>query len=55
MIEEIESEIEKLKMKLYGLLDSNGDFAEVYELSVKLDKLIVKYYSNIYSDGPQYE
>lgn len=49
----IESEIERLKVKLYSLLDSNVDFAEIYELSVRLDKLIVEYYSSIYSERTQ--
>jgi hypothetical protein len=40
----VKTEIEILKRELYSLLEQGVDFSEVYELSVKLDKLILEYY-----------
>lgn len=41
----VEVEIELLKNKLNHLIGEGAGFEEVYELSVRLDKLIVQYYS----------
>jgi hypothetical protein len=41
---EVRQNIEELKMKLDSLIDEGADFAEIYDISVKLDKLIVAYY-----------
>ncbi|MCX7921317.1 MAG: aspartyl-phosphate phosphatase Spo0E family protein [Clostridia bacterium] len=40
----IEAEIETLKCQLNNAIDRGFDYAEIYELSVRLDKLIVQYY-----------
>ncbi|MEG6611921.1 aspartyl-phosphate phosphatase Spo0E family protein [Pseudoclostridium thermosuccinogenes] len=40
----IKSEIEALKRELNCRINEGADFNDVYELSVKLDKLILQYY-----------
>jgi hypothetical protein len=40
----LEARIYALRKKLEGLLADGNGFENVYELSVKLDKLIVRYY-----------
>lgn len=40
----IEAQIEDLKKQLNSLVKMDADYAEIYDLSVKLDKLIVLYY-----------
>lgn len=45
----IKDEIEALKYELNCLIGRNADFASVYELSVKLDGLIMQYYNQKYN------
>ena len=40
----LENEIQALQNELNQLLEVNEDYSKVYELSVKLDRLIVQYY-----------
>lgn len=39
-------DIEKLRLELYNLLDSNCSYDEIYRISVELDKLIMELYNN---------
>ncbi|MCX8130121.1 MAG: aspartyl-phosphate phosphatase Spo0E family protein [Clostridia bacterium] len=41
----VEVQIEALQNELNHLIDRGYNFTEVYELSVKLDKLILQYYN----------
>lgn len=41
---EVKAEIEALKEELDRLIDNGACFSEVYEVSVRLDKLIVSFY-----------
>ena len=40
-LQEIKEEIELIKSELGRLIDSDAGFAEIYETSLRLDKLIV--------------
>ena len=40
----LEEEIEKLKKQLDDYISKNESFDKIYEISVKLDKLIAEYY-----------
>lgn len=40
----IENEIDFLRQQLHILIDKEADFKEIYNLSVKLDELILKFY-----------
>lgn len=37
--------IQDLQTQLNHLIDKGGDYSQIYELSVKLDMLIVQYYN----------
>jgi|GEM_PF-2274032 len=39
-------DIEKLRLELCHLLDSNCSYDEIYRISVELDKLIMELYNN---------
>jgi hypothetical protein len=41
----VKSEIESMKKELNRLIDSEAGFNKVYEISVRLDRLIVRYYT----------
>ena len=41
----LKEEIESVKTELNRLIDTDAGFNKVYETSVKLDKLIVKYHN----------
>jgi len=45
----IKAEIEILKNELSKLIDIGASFKEIYNTSVKLDKLIVNFYKNSYN------
>jgi hypothetical protein len=40
-LQELKREIDKLKSELNGLIESNASFDEIYNVSTKLDRLIV--------------
>ncbi|HHX18807.1 MAG TPA: Spo0E family sporulation regulatory protein-aspartic acid phosphatase [Clostridium sp.] len=40
-------EIRLLQDKLNDMIDCGDDYAKIYEMSVKLDLLIVKYYNEL--------
>ena len=42
----LKEEIESMKMELNRLIDTGVGFNKVYETSIKLDKLIVRYHRN---------
>lgn len=44
--QDVKTEIEVLKRELGRLIDLGASFKEIYNLSVKLDKLIVTFYKN---------
>jgi hypothetical protein len=44
----LKEEIESMKMELNRLIDADTGFNKVYEASVKLDKLIVRYQNECY-------
>ena len=39
--------IQALQTKLNHMIDKDADFSKIYELSVKLDLLIVQYYNEL--------
>lgn len=39
--------IQALQTKLNHMIDKGDDFSKIYELSVKLDLLIVQYYNEV--------
>lgn len=41
----LKNEIENLRKKLDALIDANVEYDRIYEASVQLDRLIVKYYT----------
>jgi hypothetical protein len=43
---ELCSQIEELREELKRLIDLGADFGEIYEVSLKLDELIVVFYRN---------
>ena len=48
----LENEIQILQNELNELICTSGDYQKIYEASVRLDKLIVKYYiQRIRDDG----
>jgi hypothetical protein len=44
----LESEIKNLREKLDTMIDKKADYSLIYETSVQLDRLIVKYYIKKY-------
>lgn len=44
--EELRSQIEELKDEMKRLIDLGANFNEIYEVSLKLDVLIVTFYRN---------
>lgn len=44
-------EIQLLQDKLNNMIDSEDDYAKIYEISIKLDLLIVQYYDKLLNDG----
>jgi len=46
----LNSEIENLRKKLDTLIDMNVEYNRIYEASVQLDRLIVKYYTLRYNN-----
>lgn len=43
----VQCEIQLLQDELNNMIDSEYDYAKIYEVSVKLDLLIVKYYNEL--------
>lgn len=43
-LEVIKTQLNVLRKELYNLLGTNATFQEVYEISIKIDALIVVYY-----------
>ncbi|NLI56971.1 MAG: Spo0E family sporulation regulatory protein-aspartic acid phosphatase [Clostridium sp.] len=46
-----QSEIRLLQDKLNSMIDCGDDYAKIYEMSVKLDLLIAKYYNELLNDA----
>ncbi len=47
-LQEIKAEIEAIKSELGKLIDADASFNEIYETSLRLDKLIVIFQKNSY-------
>ena len=46
----LNDEICKLRDELNKKIEENASYDEIYKLSVELDQLIAKFYSNVYND-----
>jgi hypothetical protein len=44
----LELEIKNLRKKLDTMIEKKADYSQIYEISVQLDRLIVKYYIKNY-------
>ncbi|MDQ2086887.1 Spo0E family sporulation regulatory protein-aspartic acid phosphatase [Herbivorax sp. ANBcel31] len=42
-----QAEIQLLQDKLNNMIDSEDDYTKIYEMSLKLDSLIVRYYNEL--------
>lgn len=52
-LQEVKAEIEAIKSELDKLIDSGAGFAEIYETSLRLDKLIVIFQRHLIGAGIQ--
>ncbi len=52
-LQQVKAEIEEIKAELEHLMDSGAGFAEIYETSLRLDKLIVIFQKHFCRTGIQ--